>query len=232
MNGKAPVDYDSTLGPPLMTISKLYGCWGGTAPGGGVDRSWIGWRWDGTGTTVEPNVFSSDGSSTNFYRIWRVVNGYNNNLVVQQYSTNAGADWSTNMESEIPNSPSETVGRRLADERTVFVGNPKYYSGSGRDPLFLAITDANSTSITNVWAIRQGISQTPTYRGWGKGGGSSYPDCVQVGNYLYVSYSMQKESIGFSRVLIPGLEDNNNDYYSAISALNIGTLRAQNLILR
>ncbi len=203
MDGKTSVDYNSTLGPPLMVDTKLYGCWGGTSPGGEPASEWIGWLWDGTGTVVEPNVFPADASSTNFYRIWRAVGTYDTHLVYQQTSTNAGTNWSAISATEIPNAPSETVGRRLADGRTVFLGNPTYYSGAGRDPLFLAITDGTAT-ITNVWAVRQGDSQIPTYGGWGKGGGASYVDCIQVRSNLLISYSLQKETISFSKVPIPG----------------------------
>ena len=100
----------------------------------------------------------------------------------------------------------------------------------GRSGLLILIA-----TITNVTSIRQGLTGTPTYSGTGKGGGAQYPDAVQVGNYLYVSYSMQKESIGFSRVLIPGLADDNSDawpsnYQAAVTInvgkLNVGTLRA------
>lgn len=223
MDGKASVDYDAVLGPPLMADSKLFGCWGGTSPGGEPASEWLGWLWDGTGTVVEPNVFSADGSGTNYYRIWRAVGTYDTHLVYQQSSTNAGTNWSSLSASEIPNAPSEVVGRRLNDGRTVFLGNPVYYSGAGRDPLFLAITDG-TTAITNVWALRQNESQTPTYGGWGKGGGASYVDAIQVYSNLYVSYSLQKESLAFSRVPIPGWAADPLPSTISANTINIGTL--------
>lgn len=215
IDGKAVPDYDAIIGPPLLALSKLYGCWGGSQPGGGSASSWVGWLWNPSPdvTFVEPNIFSADGSTTNFFRIWRVAGPASLlSNVWQQYTIDAGANWSAPVQSGIPNSPSETTGLRLTDGRFVVVGNPRYMDANfARDPLFLAVTDVRSLTFTNVYDIVQGIGATPVYPGWAKGGGASYCHAVQVGNYLYVSYSCQKERICFSRVLIPGLADNNND---------------------
>lgn len=76
-----------------------------------------------------------------------------------------------------------------------------------RDPLFLAITDVDSVNVTDVYAIRQGLSDTPTYTGAGKHGGASYVSAIEVDvagtPYLYIAYSLQKETIGFSKLPIP-----------------------------
>lgn len=236
-DGASFVEYNSILGPPLMAYSKVYGCWGNSgADASGENLEWMSSFYQYDPITIlqtEPNTFSVDGSETNLYRIWRGVSSYSPEcsncplFLWQQRSTNSGVNWSTNeLQTAIPNTPSESVGRRLSTGQYVIVGNPQMYVQGvsiWRDPLFMAISEPGTTTITNVTAIRQGLTGTPTYAGNFKGGGAQYPDCQQVGNYLYVSYSMQKESIGFSRVLIPGLEDNNNDYQESL-ILKIGTL--------
>lgn len=230
MDGKAAIDYDTAIGPPLMAYSKVYGCWGGSYWQDTWPSEWLGWlfvpatNW----RHIEPNTFSSDGTQDNLYRFWR--NWYNDTYVVyQQTSTDGGSTWSDAIPTTIPNCPAEAKGIRLTDGRFAILGNPTGLGEQYRDPLYLAVTGVNSTDVTNVWAIRQGVSVTPTYSGFSKAGGAQYVDAVQVGNYLYVSYSLQKESIGFSRVLIPGLADNGNDQwlYSQATATSayVGTLK-------
>lgn len=221
MDGKITPDYDANLGPPLMEYSKIYGCWGGSNPNR-LASEWTGWIIVYTPEVMffdEPNTVSADGSTTNLYRIWREAGGTMDQLhyVWQQMSTNGGLTWPADpVQTQVPNNPSETVVRRLSDGRTVLVGNALWYGvvGGGltnRDPLYLAITEPNTTTITNVTALRQFVSPFPVYPGSNRSGGAQYPDLIQVSNYMYISYSVTKEGIGFSRVLIPGMADNNND---------------------
>jgi hypothetical protein len=215
-DGKAVPSYDSVLGPPLLLDSaELFGCWGGTAPGGGSSSDWVGWKFDGVSTWVEPNVFPLDILGQNFIKLWRETGiAFGKTNVGLSWSTNRGVTWTNPIDiSQIPNAPSETAGLMLIDGRYAIIGNAVNHFPVIRDPLFLAITAMGGTAITNVSAIRQGVGATPVYPGFAKEGGAQYPGACQVGNYLYVSYSLQKENVGFSRVLIPGLADNNNDIY-------------------
>lgn len=207
VDSKTVPAYDTVLGPPLMDDSQIYGVWGGSY-WNQLQSQWIGWQHVFGTDFVEPTTWTSDGNSNHLYRFWRSAGNY----VSQAYSSDRGTNWTLPYATGIPNTPSETQGMRLADGRNAILGNPVSSSGSVyRDPLFLALTDVNSVIVTNVYAIRQGVTKTPTFPGYGKTGGASYVSAVQVGNYLYVGYSLQKESIGFSRVLIPGLANNNND---------------------
>jgi hypothetical protein len=228
IDGKTAIDYDSTLGPPLLTDSKLFGCWGGSfAWDSTVASEWIGWLFSDPRGWTEPNTFSVDGSATNFYRIWREVTDSvveNEYFLWQQQSTNTGSSWSTPVITEVPNNPSEIAGIRLSTGQYALVGNPKIYldQSMNRDPLYLAISAPNSTTITNVTAIVQGSTQQPIFPSTSKAGQAQYPSLCQNGNYIYVGYSIRKEDVGFSRVLIPGLVNNNNDYQGG--NINIGTL--------
>jgi len=203
--------YNSGMHDALMPNSIVYGRWGGRSQA--YPTEWTHWWFDGDNNWVEPSTTSFNGSSTNLVRFWRCTGGTSNevHLVGQTHSTDSGSTWSAITFSQVPNAPSETCIIRLTDGRFAILGNPRNSFGQGRDPLFLAVTDTNSTSVVTVNAIRQGLSGVPVYIGWSKNGGASYVDAVQLGNYLYVSYSIAKEEIWFSRVLIPGLADNNND---------------------
>lgn len=235
VDGRSVPSYDSTLGPPLLDDSKVYGTWGGSYPtsAGNPQSDWPGWLFRDPRIWTEPNTFSADGSTTNLYRIWRMAGETgsaitNLNYVWQQQSTNSGTSWTSDpVMTAIPNNPSEVAGIRLSTGQFAILGNPvRYDAGSvNRDPLFLAISDQTG-NITNVSGLVQGISGTPVYASGSKGGGAQYPGLMQFGNYIYSAYSLRKEDIGFSRTLIPGLEDSNNDFYqaSATSTLNVGTL--------
>jgi hypothetical protein len=220
INGKPDVlpEFSQTLHDSLMPRTKVFGRFGGNNPYDPVDTEWTDWYINGSGIFCHPSTFAADNTGTNFYRFWRVNGDYNIGeeidvqLVAQQYSTNSGLTWNQLTSTTIPSDPAVTVGVRLTDGRFAVIGNPAPYSYNFRDPLYLAITAPNSTAITNVWAIRQGLNNSDKiYSGYGKTGAASYVDAVQLGNYIYVSYSIYKENIGFSRVLIPELEDNNND---------------------
>lgn len=202
IDGKTEVDYDGTLGPPLMADAKLYGTWGGSGTGQ-VQSEWLGFtRWRES-NYVEPSTFPADDGGSTFYRLWR-KQGIR---VFLSYSDDGGITFSRPFETSIPNSPSSTCGLRLSDGRFAILGNP-VDNGTNRDPLFLALTGVGSTDIEDVYAIRQGLSSSPTYAGTGKGGGASYVSAVEVDvsgtPYLYIAYSMQKETIGFSKLPIPG----------------------------
>ncbi len=231
-NGYPVPVYDSTIGPALLADSKLYGKWGGSyAP---VDNSapWGAWLQTNSNTFLEPSTVSADGSSSNFYRIWRVLGGYTGGVTITNLAVNrssdAGATWTEPIPTTVPNEPSETAVLRLSTGQFAFIGNARKYTGCAtleRDPLFLGITGPNSVAITNVWAIRQNMGCFPIWPGNSKQGGAQYPGAIQVGNYIYTGYSVHKEWLGFSRVLIPGLADNNNDGpTNPIVALSVGSL--------
>lgn len=213
IDGKASISYDATLGPPLYAMTGGTWPWGIGTWGGGNDGAatpWNSFYWDATSEILvdEPNVFQADDSGTNLYSIWRADAGStaNTHVSYQMTSTNSGRTWSgIVMPTTIPNGPSETFGMRLSNGRFAFLGNPENSVSDARDPLYFAITAPNSTNINEVYSIRQGLSSTPTYAGFSKYGGASYVSAAQVGNSIFVAYSIHKESIGFSKFPIPGM---------------------------
>jgi hypothetical protein len=228
-NGYAELDYNATLGPPLLAQTIIYGTWG--HPDSGTIPYWGIALWDAAANRgyIEPNTFLSDDTGTNMLRLWRHYTGAPTTwLVYQSESTNAGVNWSLPVATQIPNHPSETAGIRLNDGRFAIVGNPEDYSGvnSGRDPLYFALTPPNSLTITNVSAIRQGMSITSSYAGFSKYGGAQYPALVQATSNMLVSYSVHKESVGFSKFPIPSYtETQTNQTRLTLNAARLNLIR-------
>lgn len=201
------INYDSNLGPPLLAYTEVYGPFGGSAPGEPASE-FQGWVQQAGVDYAEPATTLFDNTGRSLVRYWRRVTTPNNKIYVS-HSQDFGITWDSLAITSVPDSPSKTMTLKLSTGEYAVIGNPVDASVS-RDPLYLAILNPWFT-VTTVVAIRQGLSGTPTYAGTHKGGGAQYPDAVQNGNYLYVAYSTQKETVAFSRVLIPGLADNDND---------------------
>ncbi len=199
----AAINYDAVNGPPMLAWLQVYGSSGTGA------TSWYLSATNGSDTFGEASTLSWDGGTNNLLRFYRKLTSPTTFTWLSTSKT-AGNTFNAPVATHIPNSPSYTMALRLDNGKIAVVGNPQD-AGTVRDPLFLAIVNPVTFTTESVNAIRQGLSDSPTYAGTYKGGAAAYPDLVQVGNYLYVSYSIVKETMGFSRVLIPGLADNNND---------------------
>ncbi len=206
IDGAATVTYDSGFAGALYDYSKLYGKWGGSSPTQ-PPSDWIGWVTENALDFTEPSTTVINPFV--MLRVWR-QNTTAVQRLYQALSYNGGATFGPITITPIPDCPTSTTVGTLTNGDIFLVGNPVSIVNALRDPLYLAIYNP-SMLLKSLNAIRQGLSETPVYAGTSKIGGASYADAVQVGNYLYVSYSVHKEDIGFSRVLIPGLADNNND---------------------
>jgi hypothetical protein len=206
VDSKPLIDYDAFLSSRLFAYADVFGMHGGSAPDE-VQSDWHGWDDDGITTTIEISTAQVGDDPERLVRLMRSfpIDAYN--AVCMNRSEDAGATRDFIRRTNVPNAPSVTRILRLTDGRYAICGN----HGSTRQEIYLALTGVDSLKVASVHSIISGVSDTPVYAGTGKNGGAAYMDLVQRGNYLYVSYSIRKESIGFSRVLIPGLSDNNND---------------------
>jgi hypothetical protein len=60
--------------------------------------------------------------------------------------------------------------------------------------------------VTNVKAVRAGLSGTPTYTGTSKAGGAQYPGMWEDGSgNLWISYDTQKETVWVTKIPISSL---------------------------
>lgn len=196
LGGVAAITYDPTLGPQILPTAALYGVWGGSILGGNV-RAWTGWVYEGTNSFTEPAAFNRDAGGNYVVRLWRAT--VNNTTKVFASLVNAAGNQVSQVSAtNIPNAPSQLAALRLSDGRIVVVLNPN--DGTNRANIALGLFDGITGNQIGVYYIRQNIPTTPTYAGVGKGGGGAYFGLFQNGNTLWVSYSLQKESVGASTV--------------------------------
>jgi len=201
LSGFSSIDYDATLGPALYPFAKLYGVYGGSSPS--VTQSdWLGWTAQDGVNFTHPCTFPIDDDG-GMVRLWRRVTDADNYLW-GQVSRDGGASWSKLVKTSIPDSPACTAAIRMSDGRIAMVGNP-HDNSVQRDPLYLAIFEDLSKARIRLYAVRQGLSATPTYAGTFKSGGAAYPGICEYDGHLYISYSMQKETIGLTRVSISAI---------------------------
>lgn len=221
VDSKPLFSYDSTLGGKLFAKANVFGMHGGSEPSQ-PPSDWIGWESQGGVTFLElSTAYDSSTDPNSLVRLMRAFPTDVYNAVYMNRSKDGGTTRDWIRLTNAPNAPSVTRILRLKDGRFVIIGNQE----SNRTELYVALTSANSLRVNLVRSVINGVSSTPTYSGAGKNGGASYVDAVQVGNYLYLGYSLQKESFGFSRVLIPGDTDNNND--SGLISVTAPTLDQQ-----
>ena len=195
LSGISAIPYDSTLSASLLPKAKLYGIWGGSAPGK-TASTWLGWISQSGNSYAEPTTVDlGDGV---MLRLWRSITT-DTNHVYQGYSYDGGTRFDPLRATTLPNSPSSLYAFSMPDKSIALIGNP-VDNGTLRDPLYLATFSRTTGKLKAVSAIRQGVSDVPVYPGDGKGGGASYPGAVVVGTNLHVSYSLQKESVGHTRI--------------------------------
>lgn len=192
--------YDAALDAALTPTVNLYGSIGGPYPGT-TPQAWTGWLLQDGDYWVEPVTFARDGTGTWLQRLWRKTTGTNTGWWWLQDSHDGGAAWSPAVLTNIPNSPAAGAAIRLADGRVAMVGD----LNSGRDPLHLALFNPVSGQLSSIYAVRSGVSGTPTYAGAGKAGGAQYPGIHYDGTNLWVSYSLQKESVGATKIPLSGI---------------------------
>jgi len=195
--GCAAIDYDDRLGPALFGDADRFGHWGGSTPGNAAS-AWTGWLAYRGVSFAEPALIPLDADGRRWLRLWRRLSRGNRVRLYASFSEDGGARFGPPFRTSIPNAPSSMAGLRLNDGRIALVGNPMD-GATNRDPLYLAVFDADGM-IESVRAVRQGLSGAAAFPGWNKHGAASYPGIAQDGDRLYISYSINKETIGLTRV--------------------------------
>lgn len=194
LSGISAITYDGVLGPALLPEASLFGVWGGSIFGGNV-RAWTGWAYQNTQTFTEPATFPIPGNL--YMRLWRQTTGTMTKLSSSIHDA-SGTQLSAITATNIPNAPSQAAALKLTDGRIAVVLNPN--DGTNRANIALGLFDGTSGQLLSVYYIRTNIPTTPTYAGNGKSGGGAYFGMVQNGNILWISYSLQKESVAASSV--------------------------------
>lgn len=146
--------------------------------------------------------------------------------ILASVSTDNGETWSNAVQTDMPDSRSKQCAGNLPDGTAYIVNNP-YRINKPRCPLAITLSKDGST-FTHSYLLR-GLDELPeqTYSGWAKTLGYSYPKAMVYNGYLWVSYSIQKERVGFSRIPLASIslnsssaqEDDNSKPFSIIDGL-------------
>lgn len=109
-----------------------------------------------------------------------------------------GETWTTSVLTDVPDSRSKQSAGNLPDGTCYFVSNP--VTNKFRYPLVLTLSkDGTHFDTAYLLRTKQDISSI-RYNGKAKRLGYSYPKSIVIGHYLYVSYSMNKEDVQFTRI--------------------------------
>ena len=113
-------------------------------------------------------------------------------------SKDRGATWSTTELTNMPDSRAKQSAGNLPDGSVYLVGNP--VTNKTRIPL--SITLSNDGKVFDRAYNLRTQSELPdrVYEGQYKSIGYHYPKTMRYGDYLYVSYSTNKELIEYTRI--------------------------------
>jgi hypothetical protein len=199
--GFADIPYDSSLGPALYAHSKIFGLWGGSMPPPVVQSDWIGWVEEGGESFTESTTIEL--GSNRLFRLWRKTSGQNTDFWWGSRSNDTGRTWGNISITDIPNAPSAGFFLKTKSGKLLLIANAQNKPRRAiRDPLFVMSINGDMKSNLVAYAVRQHVTGAPIYRGIGKGGGASYPGGAEDANHLWVSYSLQKETIAVSKLPI------------------------------
>lgn len=202
--GVTGISYDATNGPPIFALILQNGTWGSSAPGQ-PSTPWNWWSSQDMANFNEPNTVALNSTGSSLLRIWRKNNGSWVTWLWYATSADYGRTWTKLKRTNIPSSGTETTAIRLTNGQLVIVGNPQYTgTGTVRDPLYVASFGSTSGQLCGVLAVRQGLSNTPTYPN-GANGGAQYPSVASDGTNLYISYSITKQNVGLTTIPLTSL---------------------------
>jgi len=144
---------------------------------------------------LEPSWFRrSDGAVV---MVFRDQNGTYRRLA--SVSIDRGQNWSTAAATEMPDSRSKQSAGNLPDGTAFMVGNP--VENKIRIPLVVALS-RDGRVFDRAYVLRRGGNdlQARRYAGKSKTPGYSYPKAMVWQDYLYVSYSTNKEDVEYTKV--------------------------------
>ncbi len=149
---------------------------------------------------IEPSWFwRADGGVV---MIFRDQNG--SYVKLASLSMDRGQTWSATVATNMPDSRSKQSAGNLSDGTAYIVGNP--VNTNRRSPLAVALS-ADGQNFNKAFLLRAGGAelQSLRYPGRAKTLGYSYPKSMIHNGYLYVSYSVNKEDVQYTRVPVSEL---------------------------
>lgn len=131
-------------------------------------------------------------------------------------SHNRGETWSSPVLTDMPDSRSKQSAGNIGDSTAFFASNP--VDNKLRIPLVLTLSKDGSMFNT-AYVLRRGGSgiQDLRYEGKAKRSGYHYPKSMIWNDYLYVSYTTNKEDVEYTRVPLSSMVL--NDSVSLVGAI-------------
>lgn len=135
-------------------------------------------------------------------------------MVLAATSSDRGETWTKAVKTNMPDSRAKQCAGNLPDGTAFLVNNPGRVTNSSnttwRVPLALTLS-ADGKTFDRSYLLRSGSDgdYTPRrYEGKSKTLGYSYPKALVYGDYLYISYSTNKDDAQFTRVPIKNISLN------------------------
>lgn len=126
-------------------------------------------------------------------------------------SKDNGETWTKAVKTNMPDSRAKQCAGNLPDGTAYMVNNPGRVTNSSnktwRVPLAITLS-ADGFTFDKAYLLRSGKSgdyPTQRYTGKAKTLGYSYPKAMVHGDYLYVSYSTNKDDAQYTRIPISGI---------------------------
>jgi len=137
------------------------------------------------------------------------ANPVHNNRMYVSFKKGSGS-WAPPYPTDIPDAPSRAQAIRLPDGRVLLIGNQNvtHFDTAlylDRDPITISVSK-DGYEFNKIYALR--TASPSTYRISGVGGrnpGYAYSSSIVHDGYLYTLYSIGKEEIGISRVVLTAL---------------------------
>jgi hypothetical protein len=126
------------------------------------------------------------------------------NYFYSAVSYDYGETWDIPRKTDFYCDISLTATGRLPDGRFYYVGNEDGDRLYQRDPLVLSLSDDGENFDKHYILAHGGYKER--FRGINKGGAFAYPNVIQVGDYLYVSFTIYKEEIAVARIALADLK--------------------------
>ena len=130
--------------------------------------------------------------------------------VLASVSTDNGETWTKAVKTNMPDSRSKQCAGNLPDGTAYIVNNP-YRINKPRCPLAITLS-RDGNLFTHSYLLRS-LDELPAqaYSGWAKTLGYSYPKAMVYNGYLWISYSIQKERVAYSRIPLSSISLNSTD---------------------
>jgi hypothetical protein len=128
----------------------------------------------------------------------------NTYLKLASISGDRGESWTTPVLTSMPDSRSKQSAGNIGDSTAFLVNNP--VNNKTRIPLVVTLSP-DGKYFNTAYVLRQGGEdlQELRYAGQAKSAGYHYPKSMIWQDYLYVSYSTNKEDVEYTRVPLTGL---------------------------